>query len=88
MAGNVMIFVDPGSEGRVLDGLGAQLVPGGLLVAGFQVRVDRVSLDEYDRLAAAAGFALVGRWATWDRAPFVGGDYAVSVHRRPASGEN
>ena len=25
---------------------------------------------------------LVDRFATWERAPFDGGDYAVSVHRR------
>ena len=81
MAGNVMIFVDPGTEARVLAGLHAQTVPGGLLVAGFQVRPDRLALAEYDRLAAGAGFALLDRWATWDRDPYSGGDYAVSVHR-------
>ena len=81
MAGNVMIFVDPGTEARVLAGLHAQTVPGGLLVAGFQVRSDRLALAEYDRLAAGAGFALLDRWATWDRDPYSGGDYAVSVHR-------
>lgn len=81
MAGNVMIFVAPGTEGAVLTALRAQLVDGGLLVAGFQVRRDRVSLVDYDRLATEAGFGLVARWSTWDRAPFGGGDYAVSVHR-------
>lgn len=81
MAGNVMIFVAPGTEGAVLTALRAQLLPGGLLVAGFQVRPDRLSLGEYDSLAAVAGFALVDRWATWDRQPFTEGDYAVSVHR-------
>ncbi|PRC54475.1 SAM-dependent methyltransferase, partial [Mycobacterium sp. ITM-2017-0098] len=30
---------------------------------------------------AAAGLELVDRWATWDREPFNGGDYAVTVHR-------
>jgi SAM-dependent methyltransferase len=81
MAGNVMIFVAPGTEGAVLSALRAQLVDGGLLVAGFQLRRDRVALSDYDRWATEAGFGLVGRWATWDRAPFTGGDYAVSVHR-------
>ncbi len=33
--------------------------------------------------AAAAGLEPLDRWATWDRQPFSGGDYAVSVHRRP-----
>jgi len=82
MAGNVMIFVLPGTEGAVLERLGALVSPSGLVIAGFQLRADRIGLDEYDRLAAAAGLELGARWATWDRAPFAGGDYAVSVHRR------
>jgi SAM-dependent methyltransferase len=82
LAGNVMIFVQPGSEGAVLTGLSARLRPGGLLVAGFSLRRDRLALDTYDRLCAAAGLDPVARWATWDRHPFDGGDYAVSVHRR------
>jgi SAM-dependent methyltransferase len=84
MAGNVMIFVQPGTEGEVLARLHDLLVAGGLVVAGFQLRTDLIALDEYDRLAAEAGLEPVARWATWERAPFVGGDYAVSVHRRPA----
>jgi hypothetical protein len=39
-------------------------------------------LQSYDELAAAAGLSPVARWATWDRQPFAGGEYAVSVHRR------
>jgi len=81
LAGNVMIFVEPGTEGAVLRELGAHLVGDGLLVAGFQIRPGRVSFAEYDRLAAAAGFDPAARWATWDREPFADGDYAVSVHR-------
>jgi hypothetical protein len=54
-------------------------------VSGFGLRRDRLSLEEYDRLAAAAGLEPVARWATWDRQPFAGGDYAVSVHRRSFS---
>ena len=34
------------------------------------------------RSRAAAGLGAVHRWATWDRVPYAGGDYAVSVHRR------
>ena len=83
LAGNVMIFLDPGSEGVVLAELTARLRPGGLLVAGFSVRADRLPLDTYDRLCAQAGLESVARWATWDREPFDGGDYAVSVMRAP-----
>ena len=83
LAGNVMIFLQPGSEGRVMNELSACVRPGALLVAGFAIRPDRLPLEKYDRLAAAAGLELVERWATWDRKPFTEGDYAVSVHRRP-----
>ena len=82
LAGNVMIFLGPGTEERVVGGLAERLAPGGLLVAGFTVRPDRLPLEEYDRLAAAAGLVFENRWATWDRTPFANGDYAVSVHRR------
>ncbi|MGA5465347.1 class I SAM-dependent DNA methyltransferase [Mycobacterium sp. NPDC050041] len=82
MAGNVMIFVEPGTEGRVLEAVAGRLVTGGLLVAGFQIRPDRLTLADYDRLAESAGLRPIARWATWDREPFTGGDYAVSVHRR------
>lgn len=85
LPGNVMIFVERGSEGRVIDQLAALLEPGGLLVAGFQLLTGRLTLDRYDEVAAAAGLELVDRWATWDRKPFTGGDYAVSLHRLPAS---
>ena len=81
LAGNVMIFLDPGTEARVLAGLAGRLTPGGLLVAGFSVRPDRLSLQRYDQAAEEAGLLPVVRWATWDRKPFDGGDYAVSVHR-------
>ena len=82
MAGNVMIFLAPGSEGAVVANLARHLGPGGRLVAGFSVQPGRLDLPAYDAHAAAAGLALVERWATWDRAPFEGVDYAVSVHRR------
>jgi len=81
MAGNVMIFVERGTEARVIEQLSGPLLPGGLLVAGFQLTTGRLTLERYDNYAAAAGLELVDRWASWDREPFHGGDYAVSVHR-------
>ena len=82
MAGNVMIFVVPGTEGAVLERLAGHLRPGGLVVAGFQLISGRLSLERYDELAGAAGLTLAERFATWDRDPWVaGGAYAVSVHR-------
>jgi SAM-dependent methyltransferase len=80
LAGNVMIYLAPGTEGHVLSGLAAHLGPGALLVSGFTLRPDRLSLDDYDALAAAAGVTPVARWSSWDREPFGDGDYVVSVH--------
>jgi SAM-dependent methyltransferase len=83
LAGNVMLFLAPGTEDAVLANLARHLGDGGLLVAGFQRLHRALTLERYDTLAAAAGVELVERWATWDRAPWrPGADYAVSVHSR------
>jgi SAM-dependent methyltransferase len=82
LAGNVMIFLEPGSERRVLAELSTLLRPSGLLVSGFPLRADGLTLEDYDRLAEAAGLRLVHRWATWAREPFTDGNYAVSVHQK------
>lgn len=83
-AGNVMIFLTPGTEAAVLANLARHLVPGGRLVAGFQLGRGRLSIEHYDLLADAAGLTLAERFATWDRAPWrPGGDYAVSVQVKP-----
>ena len=84
LAGNVMLFVDPGTEAAVVAAVAGTLAPDGLLVTGFQVRPDGYGPERFDRDAAAAGLHLVDRWATWDRAPWsAGGDYQVSVHVLP-----
>ncbi len=81
MAGNVMIFVAPGTQAEVIANLAPTLVPGGLLVSGFQLGGDW-GLGDYDRWARAAGLVPVERWSTWDRAPWrPDSRYAVSVHR-------
>ena len=80
-AGNVMIFLAPGTERDVVAQLAARLAPGGVLVTGFQLNTGRMTLERYDECAAAAGLRLVHRWSTWDRKPYVGDDYAVSLHR-------
>lgn len=86
LAGNVMIFLAPGTEGAVLAGLADRLAPGGLLVAGFQVRADRLPLPAFDAAARAVGLEPLHRFATWDGDPYVGGDYVVAVERRPDDG--
>lgn len=82
MAGNVMIFLQPSTESRVVAAMSRHLAPGGLLVAGFQLN-HGLKVAEYDEHARACGLRLVERWSTWDRAPFGDGSaYAVSVHSR------
>ncbi|MEI6251527.1 MAG: methyltransferase domain-containing protein [Mycobacteriaceae bacterium] len=80
LAGNVMIFVEPGTEECVVVNLAGRLNTGGLLVAGFRLQPEGLTLARYDEITGAAGLWPVARWATWDRQPFDGGDYAVSVH--------
>lgn len=86
LAGNVMIYLAAGSEGSVITAVARHLAPGGALVAGFQLKPGRLDLATYDALAAEAGLTLSERYATWDRVPFTGGAYAVSVHRQAATG--
>jgi SAM-dependent methyltransferase len=83
MAGNVPLFTPPETRAALVAGCARHIAPGGLLVAGFQV-LRGYSVDDYDADCTAAGLTLIDRYATWDCEPFVaGGNYAVSVHRRP-----
>ena len=87
-AGNVMIFVAEGTESAVVARLAEHLVPGGLLISGFQLLPGRYRLDDYDRDCEAAGLELYERFSSWTRDPWDGhGGYAVSVHQRPPDGE-
>jgi SAM-dependent methyltransferase len=88
-AGNVLPFVDRGTEPAVVLRMAATLVEGGLLVAGFGLDSAHLplpaapfTLDDYDRWCADAGLELLERYATWDEAAYADGGYAVSVHRR------
>jgi 2-polyprenyl-3-methyl-5-hydroxy-6-metoxy-1,4-benzoquinol methylase len=79
--GNVMIFLEPGTEKRTVAQLAAHVAPGGVLIAGFQLRPGGYSLDQYDEDCNGAGLILERRYSTWEGDRFVdGGDYAVSVH--------
>ncbi len=82
MAGNVMIFVTPGTEGVVLKNMARHLATGGVVVAGFQLAIGYLDLDEYDRLAGEAGLVLAERYSTWHRDRWTwDSHYAVSVHK-------
>ncbi|MBI5284536.1 MAG: class I SAM-dependent methyltransferase [Chloroflexi bacterium] len=82
-AGNVMIFLTPGTERAVITNLARHLSHEGLLIAGFQLTRPHMTLERYDALCLDARLDLAERFRTWDRDPWrPGGDYAVSVHRR------
>ena len=81
LAGNVLIYLAPGSEQRVVANLARQLAPDGAIVAGFQLQPAMLTVDRYDEIAAAAGLTVKERWSTWDRDAWdAHGDYVLSVH--------
>jgi SAM-dependent methyltransferase len=79
-AGNVMVYLEPGTEPAVLAALAGVLVPEGRAIFGFAT--DRAyTVADLDRDAAAVGWTLEGRWATWQLEPFTdASDWAVSVY--------
>jgi SAM-dependent methyltransferase len=82
MAGNVMIFVTAGTEGRVLKNMARHLAPGGLLISGFQLGTGYLDVEEYGRLAEEAGLQALERWSTWQRDTWDSrSTYALTVHR-------
>ncbi len=81
-AGNVMVFLAPGTEQRVVANLARHVADDGALVLGF--RLDRhYGLADLDDHLAAAGFAVEQRFSTWDLRPLgEGADFAVTIARR------
>jgi len=81
VAGNVMVFVAPGSEQSVLESLRRHVRPGGRIILGFAT--DReLSLDAFDAAVSAAGLVLEQRFATWDLVPYSSAaDFAVTFLR-------
>jgi hypothetical protein len=84
MPGNVMVFCRVDDRAAIVANLATHLEPGGRLIAGFGLEAgpDAITLDEYDNACMLAGLVLEDRFATWERAPYTGGAYAVSVHPR------
>ncbi|PPK92265.1 methyltransferase family protein [Kineococcus xinjiangensis] len=90
-AGNVLVYVAPGTEGDVVARCAGWLRPGGLLVAGFAA--DRhLTPGDYAATCAAAALEPVAEHGGWDgeppspRRPDGRAPYTVQVHRRPAAG--
>lgn len=87
LAGNVMIFVTPGTEAATVANMARHLKPGGLLVAAFETTLKPwtdLTLEHYDQLTKTAGLTPVARWSTWEQTPWrERDDYAVSVHMKP-----
>lgn len=81
-AGNVMVFMTPGTERTALTRMAAHLAPTGVFVAGFAT--DReYTLDTFDDDLAAVGLRVEHRFATWDLRPWRDdADWAVTVARR------
>lgn len=84
-AGNVMVFVAPGTERQVLTNLCSVVRPGGRVAIGFR-REESYPFEQYDAdLAALAadGLAQVEhRFASWHLDPFTDeSDFAVTVLR-------
>ena len=77
-----MVFLEPGTEAEVVRRTAAHLLPGGLLVSGW--RTDRMTRQEYDAHAAAAGLEQVVRHSTWQGDPWRDdADWCVAVDRLP-----
>jgi SAM-dependent methyltransferase len=83
LAGNVVPYVAEQSRAAAVAACARHLAPGGRLLTGFALQEGWPTLADYDGWCASAGLEPEDRFATWGREPYTGGDYAVSVHRRP-----
>lgn len=82
-AGNVMVFLAPGTERDVLANLAALTRPGGRLVIGFR-RSQEYPIERFDDDIAAVGLGVDQRFATWNLDPFTkDSDFSVTVLRVP-----
>ncbi len=82
LAGNVIPYVAGDRRHAAVQACARHLVPGGRLIAGFQLQAGWPSVADYDRWCVEAGLTRETRYATWDRHPCTDTDsYAVSVHR-------
>lgn len=86
LAGNVMVYLTPGTEAATIANMARHLKPDGLVVAAFELPApswSKLTLKAYDQQAAAAGLTRIERWSTWSQNTWRPGDhYAVSVHQK------
>jgi SAM-dependent methyltransferase len=83
LAGNVLVFVAPGSERTVLARVAAQVRPDGAVVTGFATDRD-YGVADLDADAVAVGLQVEQRFATWDLRPWrADAGWAVTVLRKP-----
>ena len=83
LAGNVIVYVEPGSEAAVLRALDGVVVPGGRVVLGFATDRD-YTVAALSRDAAGLDWVLEHRFATWQLGPWHdAAEWAVTVYRRP-----
>ena len=81
LAGNVMIFLAPGTETEVLRRVAAHVVADGFVLIGFRSN-EELTLDRFDECVIEAGLRIEHRFATWDlRAWNADADFAVTVLR-------
>ena len=81
LAGNVMVFLAPGTETDVLRRVAAHVEPTGFVVTGFHTNRE-LPLARFDESVGEAGLRVEHRFATWDlRAWHDGADFAVTVLR-------
>jgi SAM-dependent methyltransferase len=83
LAGNVLVYVAPGSEQQVLTRVAAHVRPAGVIVIGFATGRD-YSPAALDRDCADIGLIVEHRFATWDLRPWRDdADWVVTVLRVP-----
>lgn len=84
LAGNVMVFLAPGTETQVLRRLAACVAADGFLLVGFHT--DRhLRLEDFDAFVAEAGLRVEHRFSSWQlHAWHDDADFAVTVLRRAA----
>ena len=82
LAGNVMVFLAPGTEVDVLRRAHLHLADDGFVITGFHVHRE-LDLAAFDGAVDVAGLRIEHRFATWDlRAWHDDADFAVTVLRK------